>query len=200
MPQQTSLGRAWKLESLASLTDTAGFIRARAEDSLFDGTQYLFVLTAVWLVYMLMMYHGNQVFLKNEGKRIGVFRALGMDRGMLKSRYLLENLSEGGGIILVSAAIVTGEFLIRLRTYGAYDSVRMFQRILADNPGDVRLFLMALLIAVTAFLGVSVVTLYIPLKNFPTEILPGIWETKREISASKRCTGSCETAAGYDIL
>ena len=148
-----------------NLTDTAGFIRARAEESLFDGTQYLFVLTAVWIVYMLMMYHGNQVFLKNEGKRIGVFRALGMDRGMLKSRYLLENLSEGGGIILVSAAIVTGEFLIRLRTYGAYDSVRMFQRILADNPGDVRLFLMALLIAVTAFLGVSVVTLYIPLKK-----------------------------------
>ena len=148
-----------------NLTDTAGFIRARAEESLFDGTQYLFVLTAVWLVYMLMMYHGNQVFLKNEGKRIGVFRALGMDRRMLKSRYLLENLSEGGGIILVSAAIVTGEFLIRLRTYGAYDSVRMFQRILADNPGDVRLFLMALLIAVTAFLGVSVVTLYIPLKK-----------------------------------
>lgn len=153
------------LGKAANLTDLAGFIRDRAEDSLFDGTQYLFVLTAVWLVYMLMMYHGNQVYLKNEGKRVGVLRALGMDRIMLKSRYLLENLSEGGATILLSFAIVTGEFLIRLRTYGAYDSVHMFFRILADNPEDVRLFLLALLIAVTVFLGVSIVTLYIPLKK-----------------------------------
>lgn len=149
----------------SNLTDLAGFIRNRAEDSLFDGTQYLFILTAAWLVYMLMMYHGNQVYLKNEGKRIGVFRALGMDRMMLKSRYLLENLTEGGAIILVSAAIVTGEFLIRLRAYGAYDSIRMFFKVLADNPEDVRLFLLALLMAVTAFLGVSAVTLYMPLKK-----------------------------------
>ena len=88
-----------------------------------------------------------------------------MDRMMLKSRYLLENLTEGGAIILVSAAIVTGEFLIRLRAYGAYDSIRMFFKILADNPEDVRLFLLALFMAVTAFLGVSAVTLYMPLKK-----------------------------------
>lgn len=50
-----------------------------------------------------------------------------MDRIILKSRYLLENLTEGGAIILVSAAIVTGEFLIRLRTYGAY---------IAENLGE----------------------------------------------------------------
>lgn len=148
-----------------NLTDEAGFMRERAEDSLFDGTQYLFVLTAVWLVYMLMMYHGNQIYLQNEGKRVGVLRALGMDRIMLKSRYLLENLSEGGTVILLSFTIVTGEFLIRLRTYGAYDSIRMFVRTLGDNLEDVRLFLMSLLIAVTAFLGVSIVTLYIPLKS-----------------------------------
>lgn len=36
----------------ANLTDDAGAMRGIAEKSLFDGTQYLFVLTAVWLVYM----------------------------------------------------------------------------------------------------------------------------------------------------
>ena len=41
----------------------------------------------------------------------------------------------------------------------------MFFKILADNPEDVRLFLLALLMAVTAFLGVSAVTLYMPLKK-----------------------------------
>ena len=149
----------------ANLTDSGSAMRGFAEDSLFDGTQYLFILTAVWLVYMLMMYHGNQVYLKNEGKRIGVLRALGMDRIMLKSRYLLENVSEGGAIVLLSLAIVTGEFLIRLRKHAPYDSVNVLLRSLADNPEEVRLFLMALLIAVTVFLGVSIVTLYIPLKN-----------------------------------
>lgn len=111
------------------------------------------------------MYHGNQAYLKNEGKRIGVLRALGMDRVMLKSRYLAENLSEGGTVILLSFAIVTGEFLIRLRKQDPYDSIHMLFRSLADNPEEVRLFLMALLIAVTVFLGVSLVTLYIPLKK-----------------------------------
>ncbi len=149
----------------ANLTDDAGAMRGIAEKSLFDGTQYLFVLTAVWLVYMLLMYHGNQAYLKNEGKRIGVLRALGMDRVMLKSRYLAENLSEGGTVILLSFAIVTGEFLIRLRKQDPYDSIHMLFRSLADNPEEVRLFLMALLIAVTVFLGVSLVTLYIPLKK-----------------------------------
>ena len=155
----------WELRGLGAQDEKQLSFYETAEDSLFDGTQYLFILTAAWLVYMLMMYHGNQVYLKNEGKRIGVLRALGMDRMMLKSRYLLENLTEGGAIILVSAAVVTGEFLIRLRTYGAYDSIQMFFKILADNPEDVRLFLLALLMAVTAFLGVSAVTLYMPLKK-----------------------------------
>ena len=155
----------WELRGLGAQDEKQLSFYETAEESLFDGTQYLFILTAAWLVYMLMMYHGNQVYLKNEGKRIGVFRALGMDRMMLKSRYLLENLTEGGAIILVSAAVVTGEFLIRLRTYGAYDSIHMFFKILADNPEDVRLFLLALLMAVTAFLGVSAVTLYMPLKK-----------------------------------
>ena len=155
----------WELRGLGAQDEKQLSFYETAEDSLFDGTQYLFILTAAWLVYMLMMYHGNQVYLKNEGKRIGVLRALGMDRMMLKSRYLLENLTEGGAIILVSAAVVTGEFLIRLRTYGAYDSIHMFFKILADNPEDVRLFLLALLMAVTAFLGVSAVTLYMPLKK-----------------------------------
>ena len=155
----------WELRGLGAQDEKQLSFYETAEDSLFDGTQYLFILTAAWLVYMLMMYHGNQVYLKNEGKRIGVLRALGMDRMMLKSRYLLENLTEGGAIILVSAAVVTGEFLIRLRTYGAYDSIHMFFKILAANPEDVRLFLLALLMAVTAFLGVSAVTLYMPLKK-----------------------------------
>ena len=155
----------WELRGLGAQDEKQLSFYETAEDSLFDGTQYLFILTAAWLVYMLMMYHGNQVYLKNEGKRIGVLRALGMDRMMLKSRYLLENLTEGGAIILVSAAVVTGEFLIRLRTYGAYDSIHMFFKILADNPEDVRLFLLALLMAVTAFLGISAVTLYMPLKK-----------------------------------
>ncbi len=136
-----------------------------AEKSLFDGTQHLFILTAVWLVYMLVMYHGNQVYLNNEGKRIGVLRALGMDRIILKSRYLLENLSEGGAIVLISLAAVTGEFLIRLRRHAPYDSVNVLVQSLADNQESVRLFGSALLIAVTVFLGVSAVTLYIPLKK-----------------------------------
>ena len=155
----------WELRGLGAQDEKQLSFYETAEDSLFDGTQYLFILTAAWLVYMLMMYHGNQVYLKNEGKRIGVLRALGMDRMMLKSRYLLENLTEGGAIILVSSAVVTGKFLMRLRTYGAYDSIHMFFKILADNPEDVRLFLLALLMAVTAFLGVSAVTLYMPLKK-----------------------------------
>lgn len=69
---------------------------------MFEGAQYLFVLTAVWTVYMLMMYQGNQVYLKNEGKRIGVLRALSMDKTMLRVRYLSENLCEGMAVILIS--------------------------------------------------------------------------------------------------
>lgn len=147
----------------ANLTDAGSAVRGFAEDSLFDGTQYLFILTVIWLVYMLMMYQGNQAYLKNEGKRIGVFRALGMGKKTLKSRYLLENLSEGAAVILLSFLIVTGEFLIRLRRNAPYDSVNMLFRTLGDNPEEVRLFVMALLIAGAVFLGVSAVTLYGPL-------------------------------------
>lgn len=149
----------------ANLTDDGSVMRGIAEESLFDGTQYLFILTIVWLVYMMIMYHGNQTYLKNEGKRIGVLRALGMDRKTLKLRYLLENLSEGGMAILLSFGIVTGEFLIRLRKEAPYDSINVLARALTDNPEKIRLFIMALFIAVVVFLGVSVVTLYTPLKK-----------------------------------
>lgn len=149
----------------ANLIDEGSAVQGFAEDSLFDGTQYLFILTAVWLVYMLMMYQGNQAYLKNEGKRIGVFRALGMGKKTLKSRYLLENLSEGAAVILLSFLIVTGEFLIRLRKNAPYDSVEMLLRMLGDHPEKVRLFETALLIAGIVFLGVSAVTLYGPLRQ-----------------------------------
>lgn len=147
----------------SNLTDAGSTVRGFAEDSLFDGTQYLFILTGVWLVYMLMMYQGNQAYLKNEGKRIGIFRALGMDKKTLKSRYLLENLSEGAAVILLSFVIVTGEFLIRLRRNAPYDSIYLLFRTLEEHPEEVRLFVLALFIAGTVFLGVSAVTLYGPL-------------------------------------
>ena len=149
----------------ANLRNHKSAVRSFAEDSIFDETQYLFILTTVWLVYMPVMYHGNQAYLKNEGKRIGVLRAIGMDRIMLKLRYLLENIFEGGAVILLSIVIVTGNFLIRLKKNAPYDSINILVQSLADNPEDVRLFLMALLIAVTVFLGVSIVTLYMPLKK-----------------------------------
>lgn len=149
----------------ANLRNHKSAVRSFAEDSIFDETQYLFILTTVWLVYMLVMYHGNQAYLKNEGKRIGVLRAIGMDRIMLKLRYMLENIFEGGAVILLSIVIVTGNFLIRLKKNAPYDSINILVQSLADNPEDVRLFLMALLIAVTVFLGVSIVTLYMPLKK-----------------------------------
>ncbi|MDE7036661.1 MAG: hypothetical protein K2O98_01605, partial [Lachnospiraceae bacterium] len=91
--------------------------------------------------------------------------AIGMDRIMLKLRYMLENIFEGGAVILLSIVIVTGNFLIRLKKNAPYDSINILVQSLADNPEDVRLFLMALLIAVTVFLGVSIVTLYMPLKK-----------------------------------
>ncbi len=147
----------------SNLMDEGSTVQGFAEESLFDGTQYLFILTAVWLVYMLMMYQGNQAYLKNEGKRIGVFRALGMARKALKSRYLLENLSEGVVVILLSFVIVTGEFLIRLRRNAPYDSINTLFRTLEDHPGEIRLFMTALFIACMVFLGVSAVTLYVPL-------------------------------------
>lgn len=149
----------------ANLMDGGSAMRGFAEDSLFDGTQYLFALTAMWLIYMLMMYHGNQACLKNEGKRIGVFRALGMSSARLKSMYLLENLSEDGMIILLSFAIVAGEFLIRLKKEDPYDSVNILLRSLADQTEKVWLLLLAVLLAAAVFLGVSIVTLYIPIKN-----------------------------------
>ena len=105
------------------------------------------------------------IYEKNEGKRIGVLRAIGMDRIMLKLRYMLENIFEGGAVILLSIVIVTGNFLIRLKKNAPYDSINILVQSLADNPEDVRLFLMALLIAVTVFLGVSIVILYMPLKK-----------------------------------
>lgn len=106
-----------------------------------------------------------------------------MDRRMLKSRYLLENLSEGGAVILLSFAIVTGEFLIRLRKHDPYDSVNVLLRSLADNPEKVRLFLTALLIAVTVFLGVSVVTMYIPLKKLSDRsIVENLGDGERRLS------------------
>ena len=114
-------------------------------------------------MYMLMMYQGNQAYLKNEGNRIGIFRALGMDKKTLKSRYLLENLSEGAVVILLSFVIVTGEFLIRLRRNAPYDSIYLLFRTLEEHPEEVRLFVLALFIAGTVFLGVSAVTLYGPL-------------------------------------
>lgn len=132
---------------------------------MFEGAQYLFVLTAVWTVYMLMMYQGNQVYLKNEGKRIGVLRALGMDKTMLRVRCLSENLCEGMAVILISFGIVAGEFFIRLRRQAPYDCINTLMWSLADNPGTIRLFFMALLIAIIVFLGVSGVTLYLPLKK-----------------------------------
>lgn len=147
------------------LTDANSAVKGFAETSLFEGTQYLFVLTAIWTVYMLMMYQGNQVYLKNEGKRIGVLRALGMDKTMLRVRYLSENLCEGMAVILISFGIVAGEFFIRLRKQAPYDSINTLMRSLADNPETIRLLFIALLIAIIVFLGVSGVTLYLPLKK-----------------------------------
>lgn len=161
----------------SNLTDRSSVMRGFAETSLFEGTQYLFVLTAVWLIYMLVMYQGNMAYLKNEGKRIGVFRSLGMDKKTLKLRYLSENLVEGAAVIALSFAIVTGEFLIRLRKSAPYDSARMLFQVLRENPEKTQLFMSALLIGVTVFLGVSMATLYGPLgkltrKNI-TESLSG---------------------------
>lgn len=88
-----------------------------------------------------------------------------MGKKTLKSRYLLENLSEGAAVILLSFLIVTGEFLIRLRKNAPYDSVEMLLRMLGEHPEKVRLFETALLIAGIVFLGVSAVTLYGPLRQ-----------------------------------
>lgn len=139
--------------------------REIAESAMFEGTECIFILTVVWMMYMLMMYHGNQAYLKNEGKRIGVLRALGMDRKMLKLRYVLENFWEAGLILLLSSGIVIGEFLIRLRTLSFYDSPETLASALGEHPEEIRLLWTGLLIAITVFLGASFVTLYLPLRK-----------------------------------
>lgn len=67
-------------QGAGNLTNEAHAVHEFAETSLFEEAQYLFILTTIWLIYMLIMYHGNQIYLKNEGKRIGVLRTLGMDK------------------------------------------------------------------------------------------------------------------------
>lgn len=115
------------------------------------------------------MYHGNQIYLKNEGKRIGVLRTLGMDKIALRGRYLLENLCEGIAIILISMVLVVAEFLIRLRKQAPYDSIPSLQQSLSSNPESMRLFGMTFVIAMLVFLGVTAVTLYVPLKKMSKE-------------------------------
>lgn len=56
-----------------NLRNIASNEKGFAQAAMFEGAEYLFILTAVWLLYMLIMYHGNQIYLKNEGKRIGYF-------------------------------------------------------------------------------------------------------------------------------
>ena len=149
----------------SNLSNSAEAVKRFAETSLFEGTQYLFLLTAIWLIYMLMMYQGNQVLLKNEGKRIGILRSLGTSKSTLRLRYVSENLCEGMTVVLLSFLAVAAEFFIRLREQVPYDSLNTLKLSLTDNPEMIRLFFLALLIAGTVFLGVSAVTLYLPLKR-----------------------------------
>lgn len=72
---------------------------------------------------------------------------------------------EGGGVIVAAFGIVLGEFLIRLRKQNPYDSINTLLRSLNDNSEKIQLFITALFIAMVVFLGVSVVTLYIPLSK-----------------------------------
>lgn len=147
-----------------NLTDTSSVIKEAAQTAMFEGAEYLFVLAAVWLLYMLTMYYGNQIYLKNEGKRIGVLRAYGMDKSVLHVRYLLENTLEGIVVILASVVGITAEFLIRLNREAPYDSWNMFMQVLNDNQERIQFFMISLLIAIFVFVGVSCVTLYLPLK------------------------------------
>lgn len=156
-------------QGAGNLTNEIHAVHEFAETSLFEEAQYLFILTTIWLIYMLIMYHGNQIYLKNEGKRIGVLRTLGMDKIALRGRYLLENLCEGVAIILISLVIVVVEFLIRLRKQAPYDSISSLHQSLSSNPETMRLFGMTFVIAMLVFLGVTAVTLYVPLKKMSKE-------------------------------
>lgn len=149
-------------ENLRNLSSTE---KEFAQTAMFEGAEYLFVLTAVWLIYMLVMYYGNQIYLKNEGKRIGVLRAYGMDKAAIRIRYLLENIFEGMSVMLVSVVAITVEFLFHIKKQATFDNWNMFRQALNDNPETIQFFLMSLLIAVLVFIGVSAVTLYLPLKT-----------------------------------
>lgn len=148
-----------------NLSNVAGKEKGFAQDAMFEGAEYLFVLTAVWLLYMLIMYHGNQAYLKNEGKRIGILRAHGMDKVSLQIRYLLENILESVVVILLSFLVIAVEFLVHLKKLLYYDSWNMFMYALDNNPEVIQNLQISLVIAMLVFVGVSTVTLYLPLKT-----------------------------------
>lgn len=88
-----------------------------------------------------------------------------MEKSVLRSRYLLENIFEGVAVILVSIVAITVEFLFRLKRQATFDNWNLFMQALNDNSEMIQFLLMSLLIAVLVFIGVSTVTLYLPLKT-----------------------------------
>lgn len=72
-------------------------------------------------------------------------------------------------MLLISMVLVVAEFLIRLKKQAPYDSIQSLQQSLSNNPEMMRLFGMTFVIAMLVFLGVTAVTLYVPLKKMSKE-------------------------------
>lgn len=123
------------------------------------------IAAAVWLLYLLLMYQGNAGRLAHERKKTGILQALGISKLDLRKMYYYEYLYEGIMILIISGCICAVWFAYKLRTIISYDSIESFRYALTYDMSYLRNSCYSILIAFAVFIGINIITLYIPVKR-----------------------------------
>lgn len=123
------------------------------------------IITAVWLLYLLIMYQGNAGHLNYERKRIGILQTLGISKSDLKKMYYYEYLYESVIITGAGGLICSAWFIYRLRVATSFDSMKTFKHAVMSNMGDLSDFAFSVLTAVVVCAGISLITIHVPVKR-----------------------------------
>ena len=121
------------------------------------------ILLIIGMLYILILYQQNIIYMENEKRRVGIFRSLGMSRKQFLKKVFCDVSMDACVISSVSLGGMGIYELIRLRMETSFDSWSTFVKALTEYKDDIKVLGCAWLMVIVYYLCVYIVIVCIPL-------------------------------------
>lgn len=147
------------------ISDEGAVYKEIAADCRQEMVQYPTIICVIWLLYFIVIFYANNIHLENEKRRIGILRFMGMSCSKIKQIYTGENVLEMLSVLGTGFLILLIWFLWKLREDTSFDSLESLILEAGKNQDRIEVFVLALGISFVIVLGMSLLTLVLPLRK-----------------------------------